>query len=86
MGRRAAELIGVLVASLITSYVTGLATTGARSRPRGAGAGVELPVRLHEASDRAAQIEQIDDELVLLAIWVGHERKRAAEQGKDRFR
>jgi hypothetical protein len=28
MGRRAAELIGVLVASIITSYVTGLATAG----------------------------------------------------------
>jgi hypothetical protein len=28
MGRRAAELIGVLVASLITSYVTGLVTAG----------------------------------------------------------
>jgi hypothetical protein len=28
MGRRAAELAGVLVASLLTSFVTGLATTG----------------------------------------------------------
>ena len=28
MGRRAAELIGVLVASIITSYVTGLTTAG----------------------------------------------------------
>ncbi len=39
-----------------------------------------------KASDRAAQIEQLDFQLAMLVDWVADERKRAGERAKDRFR
>jgi hypothetical protein len=53
---------------------------------RGSGQALAFRYDFTTAPDRAAHIEQLDAQLVMLANWVRDERKRAGEQAKDRFR
>jgi hypothetical protein len=53
---------------------------------RGSGQALGFRYVFRTDSDRAAQIEQIDAQLVMLANWVRDERTRAGEQARDRFR
>jgi hypothetical protein len=78
MGRRAAELAGVLVASLITSFVTGRALAGP-NEPVLYVIGALVPLALLLAY-------WLQTHVLLVEIWVGDERKRAGEQAKNRYR
>jgi hypothetical protein len=95
MGRRAAELAGVLIASLITSFVTGLALSGP-NEPVLYVVGALVPLALllvyalsfrHPTGMSPSEPrKRLQSQVLLVELWVGDERKRAGEQAKERYR